>query len=615
MGLFSHSQMNELEILRVVKSERKPYWGGRSDFKIDDLRRALGVADSNRSFLSDSFFSNLLLAKPIVDEDRFLRLIEGSGYDQTKARKAVEDCLRLSGLFSCTNRAQVIELISRLDGVTLPKAKFHVVGIAPAGDFGITSAEKYAADYLKKAILTFKTPCFHWNVTFNSGASILASNMLVHLGPQSPFSKIVVVRPSDFALPFEAEIAKLSGYLEAAGYRVGPKRLLADAIIAGHVLLVVLSPFVLDTVKDDNSMRSLIKEFLTRRDHWTDPSNILVVGESQWMLKQANNEPDIHSKKLMQLLRFRGEGRFAEFREQWKRFSGLREQVLSEESGSRMRRAATYYRVQNSKHVWPVSIKLRALFASNNGSASYFDPTQGFERLGGPRFAEFEDINSYYQDVSDYLGFVRYLDKTAKGGSLGKKMHYYLLQYASTAKHWLTEEALEVLIDKIEGERKNKLSLTTEKARMLALSPTITEKSEVVSDAKKSRYFASIAVKAIVQDDWINSDPYTRSLAHYRIAERLKSNENNKELLEREFPYEPHWGRSRIFSIRVNPASSAFFRNFCWEPRQKFNLFRNGFPKRTSSRRQRYQPSADHKLLLRGSLQEGTQWKDRSIAR
>lgn len=541
--------MNELEILRVVRSERKPYWGGRKDYSYLDLRIALGVEGSWQEDLSDSLLSNLLLDRPGADESRFLRLISGPGARQAKARTAVEESLGLDGLFSCTSRSEVIALISRSDRAVSSDSTVFLESAAPEEDYGLSSAEQNAIKYLVDEIVAGDHPVFFWDVPFNSGASIVARNLWRAFGVENPFSQIAVMRPSDITAPYEAEIRKLTDGLEAKGYSVGSKRLLARAIQAENVLLVVLSPFVLDVTKDTNSMRSLVKEFLARRDIWAGASQLLLVGHSEWVSKLGISGAEIHARRLMQYLRFRGADRFVEFRNSWNRFSGLRRQIRSEESGSRMRRAATYYRTQNTDDVWPISIKLRALFASNDSTAAYFDPTQGFKRLAGTRFSEFPDIKSYVEDVNDYISYVRFIAANTDIRVNSRRKYFYLLQYASTAKHWLTEEALDVLIDKVEEQRQHHLNITTEKRRMRGWDPIVIEKTSAVSGTRRSTYFASIAIKALIQDNWINSEPYERSLAHFRIAERLKRNENDKELLDREFPYEPQWGRSRIFFL------------------------------------------------------------------
>ncbi|MDI3334798.1 hypothetical protein QKW60_00075 [Defluviimonas aestuarii] len=540
--------MNELEILKLVRSERKPYWGGKPDYTFYDLRSALGVVGLPID-LSDSLISNLLLDRPHADENKILRLISGPGERQTEARKKVEQSLGLEGLFLCTDRAEVLDLIARADGSSEQLARLSYYQEPPIQGYGITGAEQDAINYLAEELCNNDQPIFHCDVPFNSGASTVAQNLRPTYEEKYPYSKIVVIRPSDFTLPFEAELRKLCNELDAIGRPVETKRQLADSIIAERILLVVLSPFAIDVATDNNSLRSLTKEFRARHGQWRGPSNILFVGQSEWLSKVNIQNTEVHSRKMRRILRLRGEASFDEFRAQWKRFSDLREQSLSEESGSRMRRAATYFRIQNPDYVWPVSVKLRALFASNECTAAYFDPTQGFRRLAGARFDEFKDIRNFLEDVSDYIAFVRYLDRTAKGGSRGKRKYYYLLQYVSTAKHWLTEDALDVLIDSIDGERQNHLNLATEKKRIGGLAPVITAKNVSISGVSKANYFASIAVKAVVQDDWINTDPYARALAHYRIADRLKGNENDKELLDREFPYEPHWGRSRIFFL------------------------------------------------------------------
>jgi tetratricopeptide (TPR) repeat protein len=300
-------------------------------------------------------------------------------------------------------------------------------------------------------------------------------------------------------------------------------------------------------------MRQLLKEFAGRRSRWLGPGRILVVGRCERMTELLHEDreanPDIRetlSERLRLILRYRGEDRFAEFQRQWARFSRHRGQIRSEESGSRMRRAATYY-ASHTEDLVPISIRLRALFASNEATAAYLDPTQGFIRLAGPNFRDFADVTSYYSDVTDYIGHVRFNEFKRDAKPKKSSRRHYLLQFASTAKHWLTEDALEALLEIKGAGRQAKLEKAKEK--MFGLSPIVREKWVEVEGRRRSRYFASMAIKAVVQDDWIKDDPYARSVAHYGTAKRLKDNENNKQALVWEFPYGPHWGRSRIFFL------------------------------------------------------------------
>jgi hypothetical protein len=541
--------MNEFEKLKIVHAERKPHWGGKNRYTYSDLRRDLGIESASADFIADSQFSSLFNERSSAAEGKLLRLLSGDDASQGQARQRIESSLELEGLFSCSTRSEVVELIRHRDGTLLPTPRLALERGPAKVEFGLTPIEQGAIKYLAEELVTRDKPLLHWDAPFNSGASIIARNLWSVSEIHQAYACVAVVRPSNLEVPFEAEISALRDHLAAQGRSTTSRAALADAVASAGMLLVVLSPFVLDSVNDNNSMRQLLREFASAGTDWVGPSRLLVVGRSDWALKSLPEDPEPHSDKLKRLLRLRGDERFSEFRAQWARFSELRGNTRSEESGSRMRRAATYYRRQNTEDLWPISIKLRALFASNETTAAYFDPTQGFARLAGPRFIHFADIASYHEDVSDYIDYVRFLNLTPARASKDRKRRYYLLQYVSTTKHWLTEDALQVLIAKIGNIRPNNLNLETEKTRMLALHPVVTEKAEVIEGKKRSRYFASIAIKAIVQDAWTKYDPYTRALAHYRMARRLKNNENDKQLLVWEFPYGPHWGRSRIFFL------------------------------------------------------------------
>lgn len=541
--------MNELDILRVVRSERRPSWGGTTRYSYQQFRQDLSIAGVFGADLSDSVISSVLNGRSGVDDRKILGLLAGHADRARAARTAIEASLGLPGLFQCQNRAEVVALLARVDGDRGQDPRVVVLTDDPPGDFGITRPESEAVKHLSEMLIHENQPIHHWDAPFNSGSSTVVQGLWGTFAEHKPYSAMWIIRPSDFKLPYEIELGRLRRFLDGRGHGVDTRRALARAIAAERILLVLLSPCALDAAVEPNAALDLLKEFQSQHSRWSGAANVLVVGQSDTISKLRIPNSESLSGMLKRRLSFKGEAAFVEFQAQWKRFAGLRDELASELSGARMRRAATYFRVQNKGSIWPVSVKLRALFASNVRGAAYFDPTQGFKRLAGQVYGMFGDIADYVEDVSDYIGYVRHLDTTAGGGSRGKRRYFYLLQYVSTGLYWLTEEALECLIDKIPPDRLTALNLETEKRRMGALAPIVTEKRESANETASSRYFASIGVKAVVQDDWIKSEPYLRSLAHYRIARRLKTNENDKQLLGREFPYEPYWGRSRIFFV------------------------------------------------------------------
>jgi tetratricopeptide (TPR) repeat protein len=538
-------RMNEVEVLRIVRAERRSGWGGGVRYSYVDFRRDLGVDESSEDYLSDSVISSILNGRAEINDHKLLAIIAGN----RAAQAAIENSLRLPGLFRCQSHAEIVALLAAVDGEGEQQSRFVVIEGNPTGDVGLTSFETKAIEYLLETLVHKRQPVHHWDVSFNSGASTVIHGLWSSFDVPSPYRAIWIMRPSDFALPYHSELAQLRQFLSGRGHSVASRRALAQAIVAEDILLVFLSPFALDGANGSNAALDLLQEFQNQRGGWTGVCRILIVGQSDTIEKLKIPYREHLSDFLRRRLRLQGTEAFAEFQLQWKRFADLRDEVASEVSGSRMRRAATYFQVQNRDGVWPISVKLRALFASNSRDAAYFDPTQGFKRLAGEVYAHFEDVIAYVEDVSDFIRHVRHLDATARGGSRGKRRYFYLLQYVSTSLHWLTDEALDCLIEKIPPDRLNDLALDTEKRRLRTLAPIVTEKHASATDAPASRYFASMGVKAIVQDDWIAAEPYLRSLAHYRIARRLKTNENDKQLLVQEFPYEPHWGRSRIFFL------------------------------------------------------------------
>lgn len=508
------------------------------------------MSPADQDHLSDSQISSLLNGRERSPEFRLLERISGSKPEQRQARERIERALSLPGLFLCQSKAQVLALIDErdLDGAKL-EPKIQVVQTGARDEGFLINEEIECLKELADDLINSNVPVFHWSSPFHSGASHISNSLSSLDSIQEHFKQIAYIRPSEFDSPFQREFRSLAQLVETSTLIVNTRGLLVDSVRAQGMLVVLHSAFAIDSAKDDSWVKQVIKELKGRSLNWVGPSALLVVGESAWVAKVTGGISKMASDRLDRTLRVRGGRRFSEFKRQWERFGDLRGKVRSEESGSRMRRMATYYSRQKKKEVWPVSIKIRALFASNFSTFSYFDPTQGFKRLAGGNFDRISDIESYHRDITEYIGFQRFLDQVGISEGRGSRTYYYNLQYVSTALNWLTDEALTCLLGKIPGIRPNALRLETEVSRISSFLPVINRSVSVVDTRRHGRFFAGLSIKAVIQDLWAADEPYERSLAHWRIAKRLLDNQHDKDLLAREFPYPAQWGRSRIFFL------------------------------------------------------------------
>lgn len=483
-------------------------------------------------------------------DQRVTSILSGASNKTKLARQKIEHSLGLEGLFLCNNRESVIRLIDTIDKRHAePASKLIIDAPDMTQQPSLAVEEQAALNALVGDLTTSSVPVVHWASPFNSGASTVVNALKGKQEIADNYDRIAFIRPSNLEFPFEKEFGELAAELEHAEGLINTRVRLVDALKRSRTLVVVLSAFCTDYAKDNSWLRQTIKELHSRAGSWDGPSALLVVGTSEWISKATGHSNRIPTERLHSLLRVRDERRFQEFLFQWKRFSDVRASFGSEASGSRMRRASTYYGNHNREVVWPISIKLRALFASSNNTYSYFDPTQGFLRLAGPRINEFPDIGQFYIDVRDFVEYYHFLDRENPTGQRGTRNYFYNVQYISTGLNWLTVDALQCLLGKIPGERQNPLKAETELKRITTNLPFVKYKPQFADGHNHGRLFLSLAVKAVVQEHWKESAPYLRSLAHYRVAERLLKHQHDKDMLGREYPYPAQWGRSRIFFL------------------------------------------------------------------
>ncbi len=530
--------MTNVDILSYVRERCERYWDQGGNYPLRQLLEDLKYP------LHETTLSKALSGET-EGRDELERCLSWA-----PARALVEDRLALHGLFSCSNINAIDELLDLRDGVT---AEDYDAAEAATTSLDLKrgenplflhSNEAEAAKSLIRRLATARRPLISWQAGPESGASIIAYSLRYEPDFARLYDEIILVRSASLTRPFDEELRCIERRLRKPGRAVATASELIEALSQERILMILLDAGEFPNEKGAQSryvwrVVAAAEKFGTS---WDNPAPVLVVGQIDG-LDDADPYAGTFSVKLNETLRLPSAYAYRFFRAQWNRFSGLRKDTRVEEAGPRFKRAKWHYADLVDEKVWPISVRMRALFASNMDNHAYFDPTGGFKRLAG--FDELPvDAELHYRDLWNFL------DRTLAYN----QSHLQALRAASTAKHWLTTDALRALSPPF---RPFKVPRTTmakyQKAfdKLGSLVSTIDGASVEGRGVRKDkkRYIAGLAVKAIVQDHWMDQDVLDRSLAHFRIAKRLLAEENNKELLQEEFPYEPHRGRSRIFFL------------------------------------------------------------------
>jgi tetratricopeptide (TPR) repeat protein len=224
------------------------------------------------------------------------------------------------------------------------------------------------------------------------------------------------------------------------------------------------------------------------------------------------------------------------FEQQWKRYCLVRGHAPADEQGARLKRAQTYYVSDHGVSTRPAAVRMLAFLASNYDTFSYFDPTAGWGKLANMSAETLPiEIRLHVDEVCALLQSVQ------QGHALRA------VEWCSTALYWLTQEAAAELIGLHKGMKSDTFKSAVNKVHGMLITTAPSHAS--VGTERKPRseiYKMDLAARALAQDRWMRRDSYGRACAHHLIAKRLFIHCNDKALLSKEFPFEPHWGRSRI---------------------------------------------------------------------
>lgn len=484
--------------------------------------------------------------------------------DLLKALQLTDDDIFQSKTTAELDRRLGVESVEEVERFVSPP--IQPVGRFPAA-LGFCTHERNAILELARALTNDKRNVVTWRASFPLGASFLASSIGYAELIARRYREIYVVRPHAGARrPFDKELKVLARRLDAEA----SEQQLLEALTNRGALLILLNVEATSRLPKSSRVRKLI-ELAKRTDGRAYKSAILAVGVSS--CPELNEEADEKLRaSLEKTLAMEPGPRWPFFLDQWRRFGALRANPRGEEVGSVLKRAHWHYQEVKDRPVWPINIRVRAYFASNLRNHAIFDPTAGFLTLAGqPPEKMPADIVSFENDVRAYMA---HWDESYAEGRLR------MLRLISTAKYWLSSKMLHKLRDNpVDGDmgypvierHMNELAFAAKRIPIMAPGvdsasaaqgadnsvAAITadgasasadgKEDEANKDVPKFTYVAGIGIKAIVQDLWRSEAPYTRALAHYRIAHSLFNAPSTEGALNGEFPFDPHWAGPNIY--------------------------------------------------------------------
>lgn len=563
--------MDYLEILSYLWRNHKRFQKQVRTYQHDDLFGDMGFSLSDNDkyephHISRSYASKILNGK--VRPERVQIALE-----DPKTRERIQNSFDLPDLFACNSTSEIDTLIeSKMlrdeagtdSGLLLNKRnslfksshkqnyEMHSLGSASEHEPVLSGGERGAWRRLARLALRSDVGVVHWDAEPWSGASYIAHLLREHDEILKSFSKICTIRPSDLGMPFDAQLKRLAAELGVKGDRASTPKALVDAIRRERILLVVSDVCFIPFQKESYEKELLIYQVLKCAVDMHAKgacASVITVGRSSAVT--ALVAPYNRSYQLDKVLK--SQTGFEFYRELFEHYKEHRDETRAEEGGSRLKRGRWHYEAvkrSDERSVWPGMIRLRAYFASNFGNYAYFDPTMGFDALCGRDAPLPKNIELFHDDL------VAYIIRAAAGK---QSPELRALRFCSTAKHWLTEPALDSLRQFFapKGTDGYKVSELTREAfenkvkdRLCPITDQLQYSTHPQDDENAQKIFTlSLGIRSIVQDEWRRVDPFERSVAHWRVARNLWKNQDSKELLAQEFPYLPHWGRSRIFLL------------------------------------------------------------------
>lgn len=534
--------MSPDRIIKYVQSNYRFYWRRSCALDCESFSQLLNR--SNRPLGAEEY-SRLTSLKRSTPK-RICQQLTDRG---VQAR--IEERLRCEGLFACRSESEIDTLMRSavFPPVTASRLAAHGSLITAKslrfGELALHPREEKAVLHLLNHITKGRYNIVCWSDPPPIGASFVAYALAANFLPRCGIKNVYVINPSVPANnrggfgdegvgpidEFETAMSALCEHLNLKGRPSGAE-ILKALRSTQSVLFVLHAECVAPESRDyANKLCDVISE--ARRDFLRaqGPAPIVLIGKPHLELSP---ERSALVNDMGSLLAFRSgtsHERSEFFQTQWRRFCELRNNVIADDVGARLKRARQYYNSEVEPVIWPSSIRLLAFFASNYSTFSYFDPTAGWDHLAALSQEQLPD------DIRVYLEDAQFQAQTVPSGKRQPVLR--ALRWCSTALYWLTDDAV------------TELGKTTPRTTVEAFRQAVERIPSLVQlDSHSPRrafvYRMDLALRAVLQQQWAAEDPLQRACVHYQIAKRLYHLQDNKEMLAAEFPVEPHWGRSRM---------------------------------------------------------------------
>jgi tetratricopeptide (TPR) repeat protein len=348
-----------------------------------------------------------------------------------------------------------------------------------------------------------------------------------------------VASDGDDAEPFMNGLQQLAGHL---GFQARPSaaELLVALLKSKSTLFVLLAHHVPD--EGSSYIGSLLDEACRAKfiRPMGTPVPIVLIGQPQgpWITSTSSKARSMTDARDLLPFGTLG-GKSARERDEfyklhWKRYRAKRgNESLDEPDSGRLKHARLYYGSKSQSPILPGTLRMLAFVASNDENKSYFDPTSGWDRLAGSSLIDLPiEIQLHLAEV---VGQARSIGEKDKRSTTLRA-----IRWCSTAVYWLTEDAVEDIGSRL----KPKTNLESFRNAIQRVDEFV----EVLpqNEGESLNYRMDIALRAVVQTRWVRLDALGRATVHHQIAWRLLQLSHSKETLKLEYPFRPHWGRSRM---------------------------------------------------------------------
>ncbi|WP_133817926.1 hypothetical protein [Tahibacter aquaticus] len=341
--------------------------------------------------------------------------------------------------------------------------------------------------------------------------------------------------PLTYDQPFEQALLVVAERLGLSG-RPSAGALLNALSVSSSVLIVLAAKSIPERALGGSSYIRDLLDAACRpafRRQPGSPVPVILVGQPPGELRARRLKYLTNLKEGLAFPAKPSRERSVFFESQLKRFGEFRGATpAGAPENARIKQAKGHFNADNSYVVFPSTLRMLGFLASNDTNLSNFDPTSGWLRQSGMAPSALPvDVGLHLFEVIAHARAIK------EGGKRNPSLR--ALRWCSTALYWLTEDAAEDL-----GRLLPRTNLESFRTAIKTFDEHID--LEQHENERSPAYKMDMALRGVVQNRWANRDAFGRATVHHRIALRLFESSHSKELLSAEYPFRPHWGRSRM---------------------------------------------------------------------